>query len=155
MAGTSTRQYNLCSGKQEGLQIPVQIQLAKDTEFLKTLLNHQNGQVSDSESSNSEAYCEALINDSVVDSFSNASKTSSPKGKKSCSDPKKSDDMQQIINTKIRQYLNRMLLAKECQKSEEQTQGCLTPDHTGPQSPSPSDSRFEYFAYRFICASSG
>ena len=107
------------------------------------------------ESSISEAYCEALINDSVVDSFSNASKTSSPKGKKSCSDPKKSDDMQQIINTKIRQYLNRMLLAKECQKSEEQTQGCLTPGHTGPQSPSPSDSRFEYFAYRFICASSG
>ena len=73
MAGTSTRQYNLRSGKQEGLQFPVQLQLSEDTEFLKTLLNHQNGQVSDSESSISEADCEALINDSHVDSFANVS----------------------------------------------------------------------------------
>ena len=101
MAGTSTRQYNLRSGKQEGLQFPVQIQLSEDTEFLKTLLNHQNGQVSDSESSITEVDCEALINDSHVDSFANVSETSSPKEKKSISDPKKSDDMQQIINSKI------------------------------------------------------
>ena len=74
MAGTSTRQYNLCSGKQEGLQIPVQIQLSEDTEFLKTLLNEQNRQVSDSESSISEADCEALINDSQVDSFTSSFK---------------------------------------------------------------------------------
>ena len=55
MAGTSTRQYNLCSGKHEGLHIPVQLQLAEDTEFLADLLKHQNGQVSDSETSISEA----------------------------------------------------------------------------------------------------
>ena len=81
MAGTSTRQYNLRSGKQEGLQIPVQIQLAEDTEFLTDLLKHKNGEVSDSESSISEADCEALINESEVDSFTNACKTSSPRGK--------------------------------------------------------------------------
>ena len=101
MAGTSTRQYNLRSGKQEGLQFPVQIQLSEDTEFLKTLLNHQNRQVSDSESSVSEADCEALINDSHVDSFANVSKTSSPREKKSISDLKNPDDMQPIINSKI------------------------------------------------------
>ena len=43
MAGTSTRQFNLRSGKQEGLQIPVQIQLAEDTESLADLLKHQRG----------------------------------------------------------------------------------------------------------------
>ena len=59
----------------------MQIQLSEDTDFLKTLLNHQNGQVSDSESSISEADCEALINDSQVDSFANVSKTSSPREK--------------------------------------------------------------------------
>ena len=68
MANTSTRQYNLCSGKQATLQILVQLQLAEDTEFLMNLLNHHIGQVSDSESSISEADCEAL-NDSEVDSF--------------------------------------------------------------------------------------
>ena len=70
MAGTSTRQYNLHSGKQEGLHIPGQIQLAEDTKFLKDLVQHQSGQVSDSKSSISEADCEALVNNSELDSSS-------------------------------------------------------------------------------------
>ena len=45
--------------------------------------------------------CEALINDSQVDSFANVSKTSSPREKKSISYLKNSDDMQHIINSKI------------------------------------------------------
>ena len=60
MAGTSTRQYNLRSGKQETLQLPVQLQL-ENSKFLTELLRQQNGQVSDSESSISESDCEVLI----------------------------------------------------------------------------------------------
>ena len=60
MAGTSIRQYNLRSGKQESLQFPVQLQL-EDSKFLPDLLKNQNGQVSDSESSISKSDCEALI----------------------------------------------------------------------------------------------
>ena len=54
MAGTSTRQYNLKAEKQESLQFPVKLQL-EDGKFFTELLNQQNGQVSDSESSISES----------------------------------------------------------------------------------------------------
>ena len=79
MAGTSTRQYNLRSGKQETLQLPVQLQL-EDTKFLIELLKQQNGQVSDSESSISESDCEVLIA-SDQDLYVRLSKNSSPKEK--------------------------------------------------------------------------
>ena len=97
MAGTSTRQYNLRSSKQEGLQIPIQTQLSEDIEFLRDLLQHQNGQVSDSESSISEADCEALVNNSELDSFTNVSRTSSPRAKN------------QVLIRKIRIICNKLL----------------------------------------------
>ena len=168
MAGTSTRQYNLRSGKQEGLQFPVQIQLSEDTEFLKTLLNHHDGQVSDSESSISEADCEALINDSPVDSFANVSKTSSPRDKKSISDPKNSDDMQQIINSKILTQLKSLgkrldsieqnVVSSNVSKNKSQKtkrKNCLSPSHTAPQASSHPASRFDQFMKRFISPTAG
>ena len=79
MAGTSTRQYNLRSGKQESLQFSVQLQL-EDGKFLTKLLKQQNGQVSDSESSISESDCKALIA-SDQDSYVEHVKSSSPKDK--------------------------------------------------------------------------
>ena len=120
--------------------------------------------MSDSESFISEADCKVLINDLEVDSKTSVSKTSSHKRKRSCPDPKKLDDIQQVINTKILTQktlasvwivLNKMLLAKGFQKSEEQMQSCLTRGQTAPQSPSTSNTRFEYFAQRFICAIAG
>ena len=105
MAGTSTRQYNLRSGKQETLQFPVQLQL-EDSKFLTQLLKQQNGQVSDSESSISESDCEALIA-SDQDSYVGSVKTSSPK-EKVVSSAESSVVNQEAINTKILSQLEKL-----------------------------------------------
>ena len=105
MAATSTRQYNLRSGKQESLQFPVQLQL-DDTKFLTELLRQQNGQVSDSESSISESDCEALIA-SDQDSYVGSVKNSSPKGA-SASSQESSAVNQEEINVKILSQLEKL-----------------------------------------------
>ena len=105
MAGTSTRQYNLRSGKQETLQFPVQLQL-EDSKFLAQLLKQQNGQVSDSESSISESDCEALIA-SDQDSYVGSVKTSSPK-EKVVTSAESSIVNQEAINIKILSQLEKL-----------------------------------------------
>ena len=105
MAATSTRQYNLRSGKQESLQFPVQLQL-DNTKFLTELLRQQNGQVSDSESSISESDCEALIA-SDQDSYVGSVKNSSPKGA-SASSQESSAVNQEAINVKILSQLEKL-----------------------------------------------
>ena len=105
MAGTSTRQYNLRSGKQETLQFPVQLQL-EDSKFLAQLLKQQNGQVSDSESSISESDCEALIA-SDQDSYVGSVKTSSPT-EKVASLAESSIVNQEAINIKILSQLEKL-----------------------------------------------
>ena len=105
MADTSTRQYNLQSGKQQSLQFPVQIHL-EDGKFLTELLKKQNKQVLDSESSTSDADCEALIASdqaSYVEHF----KSSSPKGKVASSNTE-STVTQEVINVKILSQLEKL-----------------------------------------------
>ena len=108
MAGTSTRQYNLRSGKKESLQFPVQLQL-EDGKFLTELLKKQNGQVSDSESSISNTDCEALIA-SDQEPYVEHVKSSSPKGKVASSNVE-STVTQEVIN--VKSYPNLKSLARD------------------------------------------
>ena len=110
MAGTSTRQYNLRSGKQESLQFPVQLQLDND-KFLTELLKQHNGQVSDTESSISESDCEALI---ASDQESNVEHpTNSSLKDKVASSSKSSSVTQEAINVKILAQLGKRLYSIE------------------------------------------
>ena len=65
MTASSTRQYNLRSNGPEMIQLPVELQVAEDSTFMKDLLASQktsvSGQVSDNDSSIHESDCEALI----------------------------------------------------------------------------------------------
>ena len=105
MAGPSTRQYNLRSGKQESLQFPVQLQL-EDGKFLTELLNQQNGQVLDSESSISDVDCKVLIA-SGQESYVEHVKSSFPKGKVTSSN-EETTVMQEVINVKILSQLEKL-----------------------------------------------
>ena len=105
MAGTSTQQYNLRSGKQESLQFPVQLQL-EDGKFLTELLKQQNGQVSDSELSISESDCEVLIaSDQELDV---EHQTNSPLKDKVASSSASSSITQDTINVKILAQLDKL-----------------------------------------------
>ena len=79
----------------------MQIQLSDDTKFIIDLLGQQIGQVSDSESSISEADCEALINSFEQDSFNDSTTCSTTKQKKSVYKIRVSDAGQQVINVQI------------------------------------------------------
>ena len=64
--------YNLRSGKQNTIELPVEIQLAEDKQFIETVLKRSivsdiDTNMSDSDSSASDLNCSALVNDSDND----------------------------------------------------------------------------------------
>ena len=89
--------YNLRSGKRQTIELPVEIQLAKDKQFIETVLKYNtvsdiDTNMSDSESSASDLNCSALINDSDNDSSvltneKNIAGTSQASGIEKSSDP--------------------------------------------------------------------
>ena len=133
MAVPSTRQYNLRSNGKE-VHLPVELQMAEDSTFMRDLLHAQksssSGQVSDNDSSINESDCEALIATSDDESGSGNEGTSTQTFVKK-SDPAKSDvsqsTSQQAINMQILAQLQTLgsrldaMEKKSCKKSNDST----------------------------------
>ena len=109
--------YNLRSDKQNTIELPVEIQLSEDKQFIETVLKCSivsdiNTNMSDSDSSASDLNCSALVNDSDNDSFlltnsKNVAETSQVTG---IDNPSQKTDlnMQTLINARILDQLDKI-----------------------------------------------
>ena len=127
--------YNLRSSKHSTVQLPIEIQLARDTQFIDSLLNSNpqasdiQGNMSDTDTSASDLNCSDLMQnsfDSVINvkSCSNGPSTS----KSDVSSVKDSDsDVQAAINSQILDQLNRIgkrldkIENRDCKKTLDKT----------------------------------
>ena len=149
--------YNLRSSKHSTVQLPIEIQLAGDTQFIGSLLNSNSqasdiqGNMSDTDTSASDLNCSDLMHNSFhsvtnVKSCSNGPSTS----KSDVSSVKDSDsDVQAAINAQILDQLNRIgkrldkIENKDCKKTlaktktktvknkDKKSKNCLIPRNSG------------------------
>ena len=113
--------YNLRSNKQQTVQLPVEIQLSDDNQFLQRFLSHNcagfkeklNMSDSDSEGSGSDLNCSAIVQDSDNEETSNMSNSQEGAGpsqqKQLHATLHKSDpDVQAVINAQILEQLDKI-----------------------------------------------
>ena len=128
--------YNLRSGKQNTIELPVEIQLAEDKHFIETVLQRSigsdiNTNMSDSDSSASDLNCSALVNDSdndssVLTNSKNVAGTSQVTGTDNPSQ-KTDPNMQTLINARILDQLDKIgqrldkIENKTCKKSSDKS----------------------------------
>ena len=128
--------YNLHSGKQKIIELPVEIQLAEDKQFIDTVLQYDSvsdidNNMSDSDTSASDLNCSALINESddessVSTNIKHIAGTSQAPGIDNPS--QKSDpDKQMMINARILDQLDKIghrldkIENKTCKKSSDKS----------------------------------
>ena len=128
--------YNLWSSKHSTVQLPIEIQLAGDTQFIDSLLNSNpqasdiQGNMSDSDTSASDLNCSDLMQNSFdsvtnVKSCSNGPSTSKSDNVSSVKDS--DSDVQAAINAHILDQLNRIgkrldkIENKDCKKTLDKT----------------------------------
>ena len=128
--------YNLRSGKQNTIELPIEIQLAEDKQFIETVLKHSivsdiDINMSDSDSSTSDLNCSALVNDSDNDSsvLTNSKNVAGTSQATGIDNPSQKSDpnMQTLINARILDQLDKIgqrldkIENKTCKKSSDKS----------------------------------
>ena len=128
--------YNLRSNKQNTVHLPIEIQLAGDTQFIDSVLhtNSHNSDfsenMSDSDTSASDLNCSDLMQnsfDGVSDGKNCASGSSTSKSDKDLSVKSSDSDQQAVINAQILEQLHRIgkrldhIEQKDCKKTSDKT----------------------------------